>query len=251
MLNNGYIYAANNKRIFINTNIGCTGNCSYCYLPKMGYSNQEIVKSTKTSEEIITMINNNINVNKHTLITMGCFSECFDDYNKEETIKIIKYFLNQGNQVQLSTKKQIKWHDIKSILPFIKYYGQFIVFVSSTTISMHDEIEKNTDTIKNRFKNFKYNKYFPTVLYIKPVLKNITYKDVDLYKQYIKKYNIKYTIVGSIFTEQTSSETIPFSNENKLFYNEIADELKIIKELQNICKVYRRSTEVVNIFRLK
>lgn len=252
MLDNGYLYAVDNKRVFINISIGCTGSCSYCYLPKMGYSNKEKVKSTKTAEEIIDMINNSsIKFNKNTLITIGCFSECFDDFNKEETIKIIKYFLDKGNQIQLSTKKRIKFDDIQRILPLIKYYGQFIVFISSATILMHDLIEKNTDKPEIRFKNFKYNYYFPTVLYMKPILKNITYKDIHLYKQYIRQYNIKYVIVGSIFTETLSSETVHFSNANKLFYNEIDDESEIINELKNICNVYKRSTEVVALFKNK
>lgn len=250
MLDNGYLYAINNKRIFINVSIGCRGNCSYCYLPKIGYSNKEIVKSTKTAEEIIETINSsNINFNKNTLITIGCYSECFDDFNKEETIKIIKYFLNKGNQVQVSTKKEIKFVDIEEILPLIKYRGQFILFVSSSTISMHGTIEKNTDKPEMRFKNFEYDKYFPTVLYMKPVLKDITYNDLDLYKNIISKYNIKYVVVGSIFTEKLSSETVHFSNDNKLFYNEIDDEIKIINELKDICNVYRRSTEIVRLFK--
>ena len=83
------LYAINNKRIFINVSIGCTGSCSYCYLPELGYSNKEIVRNTKTAEEIIDMIkNSNIKFNKDTLITIGCYSECFDVFNKDETIKI-------------------------------------------------------------------------------------------------------------------------------------------------------------------
>ena len=39
-------------------------------------------------------------INENTLITLGCFSECWDDYNKLETLKLIKYFLEKGNQVQ-------------------------------------------------------------------------------------------------------------------------------------------------------
>ena len=50
-----------------------------------------------------------------TLITLGCFSECWDEHNKPHTLELIKYFLRQGNQVQLSTKKQI---DLADVLPF-------------------------------------------------------------------------------------------------------------------------------------
>ena len=37
MIDNGYLFAKDNKRIFINTSLGCAGQCAYCYLPKMGY----------------------------------------------------------------------------------------------------------------------------------------------------------------------------------------------------------------------
>lgn len=34
MIDNGYLFAKDNKRIFINTSLGCAGQCAYCYLPK-------------------------------------------------------------------------------------------------------------------------------------------------------------------------------------------------------------------------
>ena len=250
MIENGYLFAKDNKRLFVNVNIGCLGSCSYCYLPIMGYSNNKIIKSTKTSEEVINMINNsNLRINKDTLITFGCFCECFDKFNKEETIKLINYFLDKGNQVQVSTKKMLNYLDIKKIISHIKYYGQFILFVSSATISKHSIYERNTDIPDLRFKNFKFSKYFPVILYLKPVLKNITYKDISLYKDLIKSYNIKYVVVGSIYTKDNSLESVHFSSNNTLFYNEINDEFIIIDELKKICNVYRRSSEVCSLLK--
>ena len=250
MIDKGYIYYEDNKRIFINTSLGCTGKCSYCYLPKIGYSNKEIISKSKKCNEILEMIKENkIDINKETIITIGCFSECFDNFNKEETINIIKYFLEKGNQVQVSTKKKLYERDIEKIEKSIKYYGQFILFVSSATISKHEKIEENTDLPKERFENFKYISKFPVILYMKPILKNITYSDIELYKKVIEYYKIEKIVVGSIFTEEKSEETVHFSKENKLFYNEIEDEEKIIKELEKKVEVYRRSTEVVKEYK--
>lgn len=78
--------------------------CSYCYLSKMGYDNKSIVSKVKKAEELIKEIEN-LGIPKDTLITLGCFSECWDNNNKPETIKLIHYFLKRGNQIQLSTKK--------------------------------------------------------------------------------------------------------------------------------------------------
>lgn len=66
---------------------------------------------------------------------MGCFSECWDNINKLETIKLIQYFLKKGNQIQLATKKEIKLEEMNQFKNLIQYLGQLIIFVSSATIS--------------------------------------------------------------------------------------------------------------------
>ncbi len=30
MIDNGYLFANDSKRLFINTSLGCSGKCSYC-----------------------------------------------------------------------------------------------------------------------------------------------------------------------------------------------------------------------------
>lgn len=163
MIDNGYLFAKDNKRIFINTSLGCAGQCAYCYLPKMGYSNSS------------------------------------DNYRTISAQTIIEF------------------------------------------------IEKNTTPISNRFQNFSlFNSLdIPVVLYMKPVLKGITINDLELYKKYIEKYNIKDVVVGSIFTNYISEETVHFSNKNELFYTKNSDEDMIISELSKITNVYKRSSEVM------
>ena len=253
MIDNGYVFAKDNKRIFLNTSLGCSGKCSYCYLPQLGYSNNSINFNTTTAEWIIDCIEkSDLKINEETLITIGCYSECLDSHNVNETIKLIKHFLKKGNQIQLSTKKQIKESELSDIVPLIQYYGQLIVFVSATTISKHHILEKNTTPIEQRFENFNLlNKLnIPSVLYIKPVLKGITVKDVDLFKEYIVKHHITNVVVGSIFTNEQSNETVHFSNKNELFYNKINDEDTLIRELSKKANVYRRSTEAVSSFKV-
>ncbi len=251
MFDNGYIFTNDNKRVFINTSLGCTGQCSYCYLPTIGYNNKSI-KDSISAKEIIEMLEqNDLEINNDTLISIGCFSECWDDTNKSETIDIIKYFLIRGNQIQLSTKRKILKKELTEILPFIKYRGQFIIFVSSATISKYNVYEKNTTPIIERFKTFNLSKNtkIPVVLYIKPVLQNITINDIDLYKKYIEKYEIKDVVVGSIFLNEKSDETVHFSNKNELFYNKCLDEDLIHSKLSNVTNTYIRSSEVTEKYK--
>ena len=56
MIDTGYLFSKDDKRIFVNTCLGCTGKCSYCYLGKMGYDNNAIVSRVKKAEELIKEI---------------------------------------------------------------------------------------------------------------------------------------------------------------------------------------------------
>ena len=70
MIDNGYLFAKDNKRIFINTSLGCAGQCAYCYLPKMGYSNGSDNYRTISAQTIIEFIEKNkLDINQKTLIT--------------------------------------------------------------------------------------------------------------------------------------------------------------------------------------
>lgn len=195
----------------------------------------------------------NNGISKDTLITLGCFSECWDNNNKPETMKLIQYFLKRGNQIQLATKKEIKLQEISQFQNLIQYLGQLMIFVSSATISQWSTIERGTDKPDKRFNTFDISKQLdiPTVLYMKPILKGITIKDIDLYKEIIKKYSIKDIVVGSIFGEQPTQETVHFSNEGLLFYNPTSDELKIKKQLMQMgnVSVFSRSSQVTQYYK--
>lgn len=262
MVDTGYLYAKDSKRIFVNTCLGCAGACSYCYLNKMGYDNNGVVSEIKKAEDLIEEVEK-LGISPDTLITLGCFSECWDDNNRSETIKIIKHFLQKGNQIQLATKKQISVEDASQFKDLIKYYGQLVIFVSSATLTKWNTFEKGTTHPKDRFKTFEISQHLPipTVLYMKPVLKDVTINDIDIYKEIIRRCNIKDVVVGSIFKEtenvenikiSNNEETVHFSDKNELFYKPyVTQEETIIKKIMELpdVRVFSRSSHVMGMYK--
>ena len=83
------------------------------------------------------------------------------------------------------------------------------------------------------------------------LIQGITINDVEEYKEVIRNYGIQDVVVGSLFTEQQNSETVHFSNENKLFYNPVSDEEVIKRQLSECARVYTRSSQVMQQYREK
>lgn len=112
---------------------------------------------------------------------------------------------------------------------------------------------KNTDSPDCRFKTFDISRRLdiPTVLYIKPILQGITVQDIDLYRKVIQDYHIKDVVVGSIFKENSTEETVPFSAKKQLFYNPVPDEILIKNSLRDLCNVFSRSSQVMEFFKEK
>ena len=157
MIDTGYLFSNEPDRLFVNTSLGCTANCAYCYLPTLNYSKGKVLDTYITAEELIKQVESykGYKSGKNgTLISFGCYSECWDETNKPQTIKLIDYFLKKGNQVQFSTKRFVDYRDLIEIGNNIKYYGQLTIFVSSATISAWDKFEKGTTEPSQRFKSF-------------------------------------------------------------------------------------------------
>ena len=254
MIDTGYLFSNDLDRLFINTSLGCTANCSYCYLPILNYSKGKKIDTYVTADDLIKQIElyNCYRPGKNgTLISFGCYSECWDEVNKSQTKKLINYFLLKGNQVQFSTKRFVDYKDLIDISKNIQYYGQLTIFVSSATINSWDKFERGTTNPEERFKSFQVMKELniPVILYIKPVLYNITINDVDDYIDVIKKYNIKDVVVGSIIKTNGTGEVAPFVKDNSMHTQPIVQEKNIIDSLSKVCRVYTKSIHVLEKFK--
>lgn len=228
----------------------CNSMCTYCYLNSISFSKKNFIKSA--DDILFDIKKNNLLITKDTIITFGCFSECFDDCVKLETIKLVKFFLKNGNQVQISSKKKLFSEDFFEISKYISYYGQLVFFISCACITDNQKIEVNTSNIEDRFQNFLILKKFNicSCLYIKPVLKNITFNDTDLFLKYISKYDIKNVVVGSIFSSfKNEGDEVSFINQKKFYYYESSDEKIIFEKLSTKCNVFTRSLQVLEKYK--
>ncbi len=240
--------SGNSQRIFISTSWGCAFHCKYCYLRQLGIKG---IQQTFTKEELLeNEILDSIYVEGKggSIITIGCYTECLDDINHDTTMEIIEYFLQKGNYIQISTKKQMQEEDFKFISQHMQYKGQMNLFVSIPTITYAGQFEPDADPPQARIKNFCLAKKYGinSYLYIKPQIDAITIKDVDKYIQLIKKYNIA-TVVGEyLFPVEEGKGTEILIGKAYMQENISCDSAKIIDILGQYSKVYMHSDCAIN-----
>ena len=251
-----FVYGDKN-RIFINLTLGCASRCSYCYLPNLGLKLGEIDLPSITPAQAVSLVKKNkhlIKGKQGTILSIGCYSECFDRFNKNNTLKLIKALLEYKNPIQIATKRKVDVEDIKSIIDCIDWKGQLTLFISSATLADWNSLERGTDPPSQRFLSFKNISInnIPTFLYLKPILDKITRKSLSNYRNVIKTNKPTGTIVGELFlpvgSKQLSRSIAPIA-EGRLACKPSSEILSIGESFSDITVVFKHSTEAVDFWR--
>lgn len=245
-----YVYG-DASRIFLNTAIGCEARCEYCYLPQLGINGKPQYEKAENVLEKLQSSEYFISGEHGTVVSIGCYSECWSPQNRAETIKLISAIASMGNYIQLATKKKIKKQDILLLDALATYDNQIGIYLSVPTITHSDRMEKGTDCISKRLSplEMKYQTmrlYY--VLYIKPVLQGITICDCNVYKSFIEKYNI-YAVVGTLFALDASNRSDILVGEGN--FKEISgNDVDYLKDKLSFSgKVFSHSTEIIKYIR--
>lgn len=241
--------SGNQNRIFLNTTLGCLCKCAYCYLESVGIN--KIIHSTHDQivDELLSLDYFQPGP-AGTILSIGCYSECWNNETKKETIKLLKKIASFGNYIQLATKKHITQEELVMIDSISTFPYQIGIFVSAPTISKSAEIELGTDSIEDRlsiFSNWKllHNSYL--VLYIKPVLPGITYLDIEKYRELLKDNPVDCVVGGLLKPSNLSRLSVQVGTSHFIECNEEQDIL--ITALSKDARVYRNSTEIINHYR--
>jgi DNA repair photolyase len=243
-----HIYG-DSKRLFLNTELGCASNCSYCYLPIEGYQIGSKVALRISATRLLKLLETNMQIVKGvrgTIFSIGCYSECWDSKNRNETIELILGLLSFGNPIQIATKRYIKSTDLLKLIPKQVYPNQLRVYISSATISRWKEYERGTTAPIKRFESFSSCNQLglSSFLYIKPVLPGITIQDAYKYGEVMQKYNIP-AIVGDRFEKDGSDTLSPISN--KLVISPHNDLALLGDILTDFGKVFYNSTDTLAV----
>ena len=91
-------------------------------------------------------------------------------------------------------------------------------------------------------------KYGNNTQEMKQVAKALDIGIATLYRK-VKKYNIKYVVVGSIIKTNGTGEVAPFVKDNSMHTQPIEQEKDIIDSLSKVCKVYTKSIHVLDNFK--
>lgn len=248
------LVSGDQKRLFINTGIGCEGGCKYCYLPHIGISDVDrnidkmaIVRDVERREKGGEFIKGS----HGTVVSFGCFTECWNENIRKLTLELLLYFINKGNYIQLATKEFIEQNDIELLKNHLKFKNQLTINVSLPVYYKAKQIEPNTEDVKKRIENFKYNKIYEMdiVLYIKPVLENITIKNLDIYIELINKYKLKVIVGNYLEVNRMKGGTLHIIGNQEMWQRDSEQQKKLVMVLKKITQVYENSVQIIEEYR--
>lgn len=251
-----YVYGSKD-RLFINTTLGCRSRCSYCYLPSLNYGLDASNLMIKDSDYIIGLVESRPDFiqGKHgTIVSLGCYSECWDELVRKSTLALIAYFLQKGNPVQFATKRYVASEEIEQVSKLISWKGQLSIFISSTSLTKWSSIERGTDSPDIRFRSFELTKKtgVPVYLYIKPIIKSVTISDLNEYINIIKNNDVSGVIVGSKFimnNKSNNNKLAPIGNGKLKYSKKSEEEEYMYMTLSQKILTFTESVQAINYWR--
>ncbi|MBD5479228.1 MAG: hypothetical protein HDR14_08045 [Lachnospiraceae bacterium] len=250
------LVSGHQDRLFINTGIGCEGGCQYCYLPKIGIG--EVIRNVDKAviiEEVEKREKNGefIKGAQGTIVSFGCFTECWDKSIRKLTLEMLLYFLSKGNYIQISTKKFIGQKEIELLCSHLMFRNQLTINVSMPVYYDAKQIEPNTEDVNKRIENFKYNKQYgmDVILYIKPVLEDITIGSLDVYRQLIQRYDLSVVVGKYLHVDGGKEGCVQVVGNQEMWQKESRQQRELVEILRKTTKVYESSVQIIEEYRRK
>ncbi|GAA5819553.1 MAG: radical SAM superfamily protein [Methanobrevibacter sp. CfCl-M3] len=256
----------------LNPYMGCSFDCSYCYVNGSKYVNQTSSLTVKSNacEILRTKLKNKAKNGERAVMILGSATECYMPIEKElgltrDILKIINRF---RFAVHIITKSDLILRDIdilkkiqkSAILPqdiVVKYKGNenelyklkaILTFSFSTTDDKIAKIfEYNTPRPSKRLKTIKRLKKegFLTGVSLMPTLPFISDTEEGLNKIFsdFKKYDVDYIIHGSLtlFGDSSNHSKARYLGLLKEYCPEIYEKTaKMFQKKDNLSKIYQK-----------
>jgi DNA repair photolyase len=247
--NDDLFLSGDSSRLFINLELGCSSSCTYCYLPlegmRLGKRPQK--EMARSSEELLRRLQLDRRFRPGrdgTILSIGCFSECWDSATKPRTIELITELLPHDNWIQFATKREIHQRDLEPIIHSSNWRAQAVAYVSSAAVRRWTQFERGTAPPSTRFKSFSacVTSGVRSCLYIKPVLPSVTVLDADLYGQIMARYHVD-AVVGDLFVPGLSVGDAVSPISKLLHVTEHPDADRLRCELAAFGRVFENSTK--------
>ncbi len=234
-----------NGRLFINTEIGCLANCSYCYLGELGLSKGKVSQRC-TSKYIISELARNPHFlwgPDKTIVQFGCYSDPWSKLSQKSTSDIIRYLDNQSYKITLSTKQYVSVDSLSELSYIDK--NNLVFLISIPVISKKTSYEKGTSSIRLRVKSIDnlIKNRFRVALYMKPFITDVTLQGLPTIESILNKHNIP-VVLGKSFSEDGSGKAVKITDYKDFYENECNQYFIVKARLQNIAQVYEHSYEV-------
>jgi DNA repair photolyase len=241
------------QRLFLNTELGCRSACKYCYLPTEGFVIGDVPpEHLRVSPSMLTdYLKKDARFQPGrdgSVLSIGCFSECWDPRNRAATAELLAHLLPLGNPVQMATKRLVRRRELEGAASSAIWRNQLSIYVSSATLSMWAQYEPGTAAPGVRFRTFETCEALgiPAFLYIKPVIPNVTIRDSEGFAELMRVHRIA-AVVGELFETGAQGKISPISRHLAIAPH--PDVLKLRSFLADYGKVYGVSTDVLSDLR--
>jgi len=195
-------------RFFVSPILGCSAKCKFCYIYSEGYKAKAQINAFSIEETIDYLLNHRHFVpgRNGNIISIGAWGDIFpkgDQTSINISLVYLKELCKLGNPIQLMSRFEIDDEVVDVISKCNQYTGHILYSTSISSFSNFDMYESNVSSPIDRLKVIqKLNENdVKTNVMIKPFIHGVTDKDLELFLENFKKYEVKVCVVGKLVVD--------------------------------------------------
>ncbi|MDR0954199.1 MAG: hypothetical protein LBM20_02295 [Rikenellaceae bacterium] len=227
------IWNIERNTVYISSGLSCDGSCKFCYTKSL-VKKDELIQPMKLARCLSFLVLNDSRFEEGingTTIMLGGFNDPFQEKHFEATCYLIERFKKLENPIHVSTRYNLTH---KQLLTIPKNPNLVINYSISTLTDY--SIEKNNQ--KERFDNAKYliNNGYNVALFLRPIIKDKTLKDIDKIIDKINESKIKVVTVGGLYVDERirqilKKQNIPIDENDLIEKRFVLDDQNILKKI--------------------
>lgn len=238
------IWRDDRNTVYLSTGLVCNNMCQFCYSSSLIENENQARDPYYIAQIICKLLEIDSRLKTKPTVMLGGFNDPFDEDHFESTVLILNKLKGMGHPVHIATRFPLNSNQIAALPLFKELVINYSISTFPYSKNPTSELEPGNQAERFQTARQLINKKANVALFIRPVIKDRTFDDLDRILDNTVDAGIKVITVGGLYFDNTIEKRLSESNApidkndvcQKRFVLDVDNHNKLMKNGENEVK---------------